>query len=302
MDCTLLSTVISQSVADVCNSKYCARMISTEHAEVLITVKATPQPSAKYGDTVCVAGVRLDKGPPHWIRLYPIDFRWLSRDEQFKKYDVLSMDIRRAAGDTRSESYKPIQDSWSKLRSIPANGDWKDRQEIIGQLPHTTTCKLADDARADSSATSLGLVPVADVSKLQIVRHPPWTDEERSKMRTRIVNESGALVPSGHTPKELVAPRFLVSYHYHCLETTCKGHTGRILDWELTALQNRYAHVDDDALKSIIRHNFYEQMFASNRWPAFFMGNFELASKRQSFSVLSVYWPPLSTASSSSLF
>ncbi|CAM3719201.1 hypothetical protein E4A47_04460 [Micrococcus flavus] len=34
-------------------------------ARVLITVKATPQPSQKYGDTVCVAGIRLreDTGP-----------------------------------------------------------------------------------------------------------------------------------------------------------------------------------------------------------------------------------------------
>lgn len=277
-------------------------MIATERAEVLITVKATPQPSSKYGDTVCVAGVRLDKGAPHWIRLYPIDFRWLSREDQFKKYDVLSLEVKRATRDTRNESFTPVRESWRKLRSLPAGGDWKMRQEIIGQLPQTTTCRLIADAKADTAATSLGLVPVADVSNVEIIPHPPWTTEERSKMRTRIVKESGALLPAEHTPKELIAPRFLVRYHYRCTESTCRGHAGRILDWELTALQNRYAQYSDAELKAVIRTNFYEQMFAPDRWPAFYMGNFELASKRQSFSVLGIYWPPISAATTSTLF
>ena len=33
--------------------------VRSETARVLITVKASPQPSAKYGDTVCVAGIRV---------------------------------------------------------------------------------------------------------------------------------------------------------------------------------------------------------------------------------------------------
>ena len=42
-----------------------------ETAEVMITVKTYPNPSETYGETVCVAGVRLDRGAPEWIRLYP---------------------------------------------------------------------------------------------------------------------------------------------------------------------------------------------------------------------------------------
>ena len=33
-----------------------------ETAEVMITVKTYPNPSETYGETVCVAGVRLDRG------------------------------------------------------------------------------------------------------------------------------------------------------------------------------------------------------------------------------------------------
>ena len=50
---------------------------------VLVTVKAAPNPSATHGETVCVAGVRLgDVGPTGWIRLYPINFRHLSKDTE----------------------------------------------------------------------------------------------------------------------------------------------------------------------------------------------------------------------------
>jgi hypothetical protein len=41
----------------------------------MITVKTYPNPSETYGETVCVAGVRLDRGRPEWIRLYPVKFR-----------------------------------------------------------------------------------------------------------------------------------------------------------------------------------------------------------------------------------
>ena len=47
---------------------------------VMITVKAAPNPSEKYGETVCVAGVSVDPSHPGWIRLYPINFRYLEQD------------------------------------------------------------------------------------------------------------------------------------------------------------------------------------------------------------------------------
>lgn len=85
--------------------------VRSETARVLITVKASPQPSAKYGDTVCVAGIRLDGGLAEWVRLYPVPFRWMSGEHQFKKYDIVTAEIRRATDDQRPESFKPDIDS-----------------------------------------------------------------------------------------------------------------------------------------------------------------------------------------------
>ena len=61
---------------------------------VLITVKAAPNPSEKYGETVCVAGLRLDLDAGGWVRLYPVNFRELDSDGKFRKYDVVSLMAR----------------------------------------------------------------------------------------------------------------------------------------------------------------------------------------------------------------
>jgi hypothetical protein len=73
---------------------------------VLVLVKATPQPSRQYGDTVCVAGVDMNADTPRWVRLYPAPFRYMEGERQFSKYDVVSVRTRDAGGDKRPESRK----------------------------------------------------------------------------------------------------------------------------------------------------------------------------------------------------
>jgi hypothetical protein len=73
---------------------------------VLITVKAAPTPSGKYGETVCVAGLRLDLGKEGWVRLYPINFRALDGDDQFHKYEVVQLRAKPARDDRRKESWR----------------------------------------------------------------------------------------------------------------------------------------------------------------------------------------------------
>lgn len=262
--------------------------VQGEQAKVLVTVKATPQPSEKYGDTSCVAGVRIDGEKPSWIRLYPIAFRWLDGASQFHKYDVIELEVRRRDSDTRRESYSPTQDSWKVLENVPP---WKRRHAVLSQLEPTTTCELMHAAAVDGSAPSLGLVYPTDIDRLEFELHPSWTAEQLEKMRARIDKESSALIPmSGTVPTLLKAPRFKVRYRYRCGDSACPGHGGRILDWELTALQNKLRGSDDE-LKAGITAKFRDEMFAAERRAGFFMGNFELAARRAKFSVLGVYWP-----------
>ncbi|KQR86728.1 hypothetical protein [Microbacterium sp. Leaf179] len=70
----------------------------SERARVSITVKASPEPSKTYGDTVCVAGVRLNEdGTGTWVRIYPVAFRHLDSVQQFKKFEVIEVDLTRSS-------------------------------------------------------------------------------------------------------------------------------------------------------------------------------------------------------------
>lgn len=260
---------------------------------MLITVKATPQPSTSYGDTSCVAGIRIDGDKRRWIRLYPIAFRWLDGDSQFKKYDIIDLEVRRRDSDSRKESYSPTQDSWRVVRHVPP---WKPRHDIVGRMEPSTTCELMHAASVDGSAPSLGLVYPADVDRLEFEVHPTWTPEQLAEMQARIDKESSALIPmSGSVPALLKEPEFTVRYRYRCEAVNCPGHQGRILDWELTAFQNQLRCQGED-VKAGVTKKFLDQMFAPERHSGFYMGNFERAARRGKFSVLGVYWPRVKEA------
>jgi hypothetical protein len=57
---------------------------------VRILVKASPQHSDKYQETVCCAGVTDDA---QLIRLYPITYRRLAQENQFNRYDLIEATI-----------------------------------------------------------------------------------------------------------------------------------------------------------------------------------------------------------------
>jgi hypothetical protein len=75
------------------------------------TALTYPNPSEKYLETVCVAGVRLDRGQPEWIRPYPVRFRNEDFDRTSKKYDPIQVNgTYRQTNGNRPESFRRRQD------------------------------------------------------------------------------------------------------------------------------------------------------------------------------------------------
>lgn len=74
----------------------------------MILVKALPQPSATYGETVCCAGVTRDG---KWKRLFPVRFRHLGGDAAFKRWDWIDFKYRTPTADRRAESCHVYEDS-----------------------------------------------------------------------------------------------------------------------------------------------------------------------------------------------
>jgi hypothetical protein len=56
-------------------------------------VKAAPQLSERYGETVCVAALSTDLQRRGWIRLYPINFRELASDDRADQCEGLGVGV-----------------------------------------------------------------------------------------------------------------------------------------------------------------------------------------------------------------
>lgn len=258
--------------------------------EVIVTVKATPQPSASYGETVCVAGIATD--PLRLVRLYPVPFRFLTEAQRFPKYSLVRVKVRCAGSDARPESLKIDATSVEVVGPI---GDWRARAPYVEPLVDGSMCSLVAGAVANPNASSLGLVRVGEFHGVDVQRHPGWTPAELERFAR--FAEQGDLF-GGDMPRMREAPRFKVWMKFTCPEDTCrKPHRVGILDWELTALQGQLHGRPDDDVVAAIRRNFGTQMFASDRAPALYLGNQENVTRRRQFMVLGAYYPPMALAS-----
>ena len=106
-------------------------------------MKAWPQPSQKYGETVCCAGVTLDG---QWRRLFPIRFRHLAGDAQFRRWDLVQYRPEIPTDDRRSESRRVHEDSLARIRPLPEAS----RDRLLSPLIRAS---IADAAAADESLT-----------------------------------------------------------------------------------------------------------------------------------------------------
>lgn len=80
------------------------------NSKAVVLVKALPQVSEVYGETVCVAAID-EYG--RWKQLYPVTFADLALHQRFGRWDIISFDwhLRDAAKDRRAESLRVDQKS-----------------------------------------------------------------------------------------------------------------------------------------------------------------------------------------------
>lgn len=126
--------------------------------KVLITAKAYPALSKKYNETVCTAGI-TEEG--RWIRIYPIPFRQLDYDNQFRKYEWVELDLLRNSSDFRPESYRPKNFMLNDLVSygiIKADGNaWVERRKYVLKKIYTNLEQLIAEAKNKEICTSLAV-------------------------------------------------------------------------------------------------------------------------------------------------
>ncbi len=99
--------------------------------QVVILVKAEPQPSQKFGETVCSAGLTANA---EWRRLFPIRYRALPPEKRFKRWDWVKYSAKRPTNDHRSES----RHVWEDLLAVAGELRKADRSRLVERSLRTS--------------------------------------------------------------------------------------------------------------------------------------------------------------------
>ena len=249
--------------------------------EVLITVMTYPHPSQRYQELVCTAGITKDG---EWVRLYPIDYRYLPSHQQFRKYQWIEAELaeRGQGNDPRKESRRPSLDSIRLLgEPLDTQNNWETRRQIADKLPVHTVKEL--QTLYDRDKTSLGIVRPAHVLDLKIEKSDSeWKPEQQSALNQ--------LQLFGPQTKQLAKIPFKFSYVFRC-EDSSKPHNAMITDWELGVLYLKEVDRLGDEYKAAesVRHKFFDELCGSDKDTRFFMGT---TLPYNAWIVLGVFWPP----------
>lgn len=195
--------------------------------ELLIVAKTYPLPSTKYRETVCVAAINR---AGEMRRLYPIPFRFIGGDVQFKKWEWIRAAVSVTSKDKRPESRRLDIDTVEKLSEfISAKNAWKERQSWIE--PRLSPSFDALELRRQHTGETLGFVRPTQLLGLDItpIKDAEWTDKEWINLTQEGLFDSDEM--RARPPLRKVPFQFHYRYLCGSLE-----HRHMITDWEAGAL------------------------------------------------------------------
>src|SRR5438552_2881630 len=201
-----------------------------EKQRACILVKAYPQHSQKYQETVCVAAVTEDH---RLLRLYPIRFRHLSNERRFNRFDTIEADMTRATEDPRPESYRIKEDT---LRVVLRSEDTSPADKIRLWKPCVVDSLERLQQQQQDKGRSLGVIrPDDGTLEFTYEAIDQATDDARETANSVYLQQS--LLES--ELKKLPSAEFVFRYRFEC---GSKSHHMQLHDWETETTFHRYKH------------------------------------------------------------
>jgi hypothetical protein len=248
---------------------------------LVVSVKAYPTPSVKYHEAVCVAGIRIDTPNPEWVRLYPVNFRDLTKQQQFQKYDEIEVTGSTHSSDTRPESFRPDVSSIRVVRRIGTRDGWSERRSFVEPLLEDSMCSVLK--LQEEHGTSLGAFRPNQVLDVLVQQEPAeWSPEDRDKLSQLTL----------WTPNKRILEKIPWRWRlkYSCGKG-CNTHTQTIIDWEIAQAWRRWRRDYPPAkVPDRIRDHWLNDLCSESKDTIFFVGNQH--QHLRSFLVLGVFWPP----------
>lgn len=191
------------------------------HERVLILVKALPHVGQRKDETVCCAGVTLER---QWKRQYPIHFRQLR--DQFKRWQWIEYDwIAPSSSDRRKESRRVQEDTIQLGDLMPP----KERALFLDPILKGST--------AEAAAQGMSLTLVRPVSVR--FRSKAKTSDQMADER-RAYKDAARQKSFLHPDADLIALEPCpYAFQFDWTDADGKGHIATCDDWESTAMYYR---------------------------------------------------------------
>ena len=249
--------------------------------KILITVRTYPVPATRGVEVSCTAGVTHEG---EWIRLFPLPYRSLDEDKQFRKYEWIEAEVRKATNDQRPESFIPNLETIRIIEKLSTSDGWRTRKNIIKPLLRPSMCSIQQQ-HAQQNAPTLGVFKPGKIKRLVIEPEESavWTPSELAKL-----NQTLSLFQKApETQLEKIPFKF--KYEFLCNDSNCNGHSMSCMDLELGQSYRKWRADYGDQWQSAIRERYESQMIEKFD-THFFVGN--LHQFPQSWIIVGLFYPP----------
>lgn len=264
-------------------------------AEVLVTVKAYPQPSERYEELVCTAGLL---NGTCWIRIYPVPFRFLQDNSKFPKYSWIKLDLQKNTSDFRPESYRPelgVDEKIKIIDKIGTENNWALRKQYVLREVFHSMNDLIGLAKNPELNKSLAVVKPERIIDFKVAEtQRDWKEKWRKLWKQTSIFD---LDPFGNIKERELISKLPYEYRYQFLtKGDSNPRTAIIEDWEIGALfwncLKRYDG-DEERANHKVREKYFEE-FINRKDLYFFMGT-TLANHIKApnpFIIIGVFYPP----------
>ncbi|MBQ2620337.1 MAG: hypothetical protein IJF84_03275 [Thermoguttaceae bacterium] len=263
--------------------------------KVLILVKTYPALSKKYDELVCTAGL-TEEG--EWIRIYPIPFRLIDYDKQYRKFQWVEVNVIKNDRDYRPESHKVIDiKTIIPGDTIPATPKgWEERNRIILKNGPGIYNNLEDLIKqSKKNNTSLGILKPFKV--IDFVATETEREWDQAKINTILSNRQQLrLIENLENDLKTIIKKVPYKFQYVFQDPSGRQYKLMIEDWEIGVLYwKMYDEYGDEtiAIEKVRKKYFNDFVENPKRELFFFMGTTLAHHKSASpFVIIGVYSTP----------
>jgi hypothetical protein len=260
--------------------------------KILIAVKTYPTISEKYKELACTAGFREDGS---WIRLYPIPFRLLDEEQQYKKYQWVEADIVRNTGDPRPESHRVLGTTEIKLLDeVSTDREWADRRKLVlGNRRLYTNLREIIGLAHDNKISLVVFKPAKILAFVAEAAEPEWPQNRINGILDSM--KQGHLFGDENLEDFKIMPKLPYKFSYRFKDDAGVESKLMIEDWEIGQLywNCEKRHGKHEAIEKVRQK--YMDDFVKTKDLHLFLGTtyeWHIRKARNPFVIIGTFHPP----------